>query len=70
MFYQNLIETFMCWLLLNFLIGNPTQNVYNGKFANVNNEFKVTNVRNYKFTMIFHNSLIFAASHRLPAIFT
>ena len=31
---------------LNFWIANVTQNVYNGKFSNVNNEFYVTNVTN------------------------
>ena len=31
---------------LNFLIGNLTQNVYNGNFLNVSNEINVTNVRN------------------------
>ena len=29
-----------------FLIGNVTQNVNNGKFSNVNNEFNIKNVRN------------------------
>ena len=32
----------MCWLLLIFLDRESTQNVYNGKFSNVNNEFNVT----------------------------
>ena len=31
---------------LYFLTGNLSQNVYNGKFSDVNNEFNVTNVRN------------------------
>ena len=35
----------MCWLLLYFLIGNPTQNAYNGKFSSANNEVNVANVR-------------------------
>ena len=31
---------------LYYLIENLTQNIYNAKFYNVNNEFIVTNVRN------------------------
>ena len=31
---------------LYFLVGNLTQNVYNGKFFNVSNEVEVTNARN------------------------
>ena len=45
----------MCQLFLYFLIGNLNQNVYNGEFFNVNNEFNVLNVRNQKFPIIFHN---------------
>ena len=33
-------------LFLYFLTGNLNQNVYNGEFFNVNNEFNVSNVRN------------------------
>ena len=71
MFCQNLIET-LIWAgcCLYFLTRNLTESVYNGKFYSVNNEFNVTNVRNKKFTMIFHNKLIFAACHWLLAIFT
>ena len=29
--------------VFNFLIGNPTQTVYNGTFSHVNNEFNLTN---------------------------
>ena len=54
---------------LYFSIGNLTQNVYNGKFFNVSNEDIFTNDRNQKFTIIFHNELIFATCHRLLAIF-
>ena len=54
MLCQNLIKPYMCWLLFIFLTGNSTQNVYNGKFSDANNDFSVTNVRNKKFTMIFH----------------
>ena len=39
----NLMCTGCC---LYFLIGNLTQNVYSGKFFNVSNEVKVTNVKN------------------------
>ena len=46
MFCQNLIETL--YLMLYFLIGNSSQNGYNGKFLNVNNQFNVTNVRKIK----------------------
>ena len=35
----------MCQLFFIFLIGNLNQNVYNGEFFNVNNEFNVTNAR-------------------------
>ena len=35
---------------LYFLTGNITQNVNNGKFSNVNNEFNMRNVRNYSIT--------------------
>ena len=41
--YQNLIESYVCWLVFIFLIGNLTQNVYSSKFSHVNNEFNVTN---------------------------
>ena len=36
----------MCQLFLYLLIGNLNQNVYNGEFFNVNNEFNVSKVRN------------------------
>ena len=39
----------MCQLFLYFLIENLNQNVYNGEFFNVNNEFNVSNVRNKNF---------------------
>ena len=55
MLCQNLIKTlYVLVVFLYFLTGNSTQNVYNGKFSNANDEFSVTNVRNYNFTMIFH----------------
>ena len=41
-----LAKSYMCQLFLYFLIGNLNQNVYNGEFFNVNNEFNVSNVRN------------------------
>ena len=47
MFCQNLIETLHVPVAIYvFLTGNLTQNVYNGKFFNVNNDVNVTNVRN------------------------
>ena len=36
---------------LYFLIGNLTQNAYNGKSSNVNNEFDVTNVQKLKISL-------------------
>ena len=45
MFCQNLIKALHAGCCLYFLIGNSTQNVYNGKFSNANNDFNVTNVR-------------------------
>ena len=41
-FNYNLICAGCC---LYFLTGNSTQNVYNGKFSDANNDFSVTNVR-------------------------
>ena len=49
MFCQTLIEIIYAYVdscYLYFLIGNLTQNIYSGKFSNVNNEFIVTNARN------------------------
>ena len=41
------LKPYMCLLFsLYFLIGNLNQNVYNGEFFNVNNEFYMTNIRN------------------------
>ena len=42
MLSQNLIKT----LYVLVAVYNSTQNVHNGKFSNVNNDFSVTNVRN------------------------
>ena len=47
MFCQNIIEA-LCVpvvIYIYFLIENLTKNVYNGKFLNVSNDVKVTNVR-------------------------
>ena len=48
MLCQNLLKTLKprasCCLYV--LTGNSTQNVYNGKFSDANNDFSVTNVRN------------------------
>ena len=47
MFCKNLIETlYVLVVVYIILIGNLTQIVYNGKFFNVSNEVKVTNVQN------------------------
>ena len=46
MFCQNLIKTLYELAVVYFLDRESSQNVYNGKFYNVNNEFNVTNVRN------------------------
>ena len=56
MLCQNLIKTLYVLVIvynpicagccLHFLTGNFTQNVYNGKFSDANNDFSVTNVRN------------------------
>ena len=55
----------MYQLLFISLTGNPSQNVYSGKFSKVNHEFNVTTVRNSKLLLMFYNSLIFAACHWL-----
>ena len=47
MLCQNLIKALylICaGCCLYFLTGNSTQNVYNGKFSDANNDFSVTNV--------------------------
>ena len=44
MFAKIRLKPYMCQLLFIFLIDNQKQNVHNGKFSNVNNEFIVTNV--------------------------
>ena len=69
-FFQNSSETLYVLVVLFLLIVNPTQNAYNGIFSNVNNEFNVTNVRKLNFSMIFLNQFIFAACHKLLALFT
>ena len=74
-------EQFLIYALLNFnlnfklngcylyfLIENSTQNVYNRRIFNVNNEFNVTAVTNYTFSLIFHNKLISAAYYRLLTV--
>ena len=40
-------------LIVMFLTGSLTQNIYSGKFCNVNNEFYVTNVK--KLNISFDN---------------
>ena len=47
MLCQNLIKTLyvLTGCCLYFLIGNATQNVYNGKFSIINNDFSVTNIK-------------------------
>ena len=45
MFYKTLIETYMYQLLFIFPDRELTQNVYNGKLSNINNELIVTNAR-------------------------
>ena len=45
-FAETLIETHFCQVLLIFFRGSLTQNVYNGKFANVYYDFHVKNVLN------------------------
>ena len=45
----------MCQLsLIYFLAGSLTQNVFSGRFSNVNDKFNVTNVTNKTFSSIFH----------------
>ena len=47
MFCQSLVETLHVVIIYISLTGNPTQNVYNGRFSNVSNKFNVKNARNY-----------------------
>ena len=44
MFCQNLIKTLYVLVVvyISILTGNSTQNVYNGKFSNANNDLSVT----------------------------
>ena len=59
----------MCQCYLYFSIENLTQNFHNGEFSNVNNDFTVTNVRNYKFSFKIPALIDFEACHRLLAAF-
>ena len=46
MFRQNLIEPLCAGCYLYYMIENLTQNVYNGKFYNVDNEFILKSASN------------------------